>query len=220
LNPRVLLPWHLVRLLRRYIKVHHVSRAALITLGAFVALLFFVVGAGIRLLIGPVSLGPFAGTLTGALDQALPGITVKYDQAAVEWARDEGKVNLVVLGTRILDREGRIIAQAPKADIDLAALPLLHGHLVVKRIALVGVQLTLVRTADGGLRLGVEKDTHEQDILSRISDAITANKGNRTALQSFAVRNARLALYDETTGLFIVAPRATFSLTGAGDKLE
>jgi len=215
-----LYPRSLGRLLRRYVKAHHVSRAALIAAGTAAAMLFFVIGAGVRILIGPVSLGPFGGTLANALATALPGITVKYDQAAIEWARDEGKVNLVILGTRVFDADGRIIAQAPKADIDLAAGPFLHGKIVVKRIALVGVQLTLVRTKDGGLRLGVEKDTQERDILSRISDALKASNGSTSSLEAFAVRNARLAFYDETTGLFIVAPRADFRLSTAGAMLD
>src|SRR5512142_3315399 len=185
-----------IALLRRTIKAHHISKAALILSGIAAALVFFVVGAGIRLLIGPVSLGPFAGALADALDRALPGITVKYDQAAVEWERDEGKVNLVILGTRVFDRDGRIIAQAPKADIVLAAGPFLHGKIQVKRITLVGVQLTLVRTVDGGLRLGIAKDHDEEDILKKISDALKKSDNNATSLESFAVRRARLALYD------------------------
>ncbi len=214
------LPWKLGVLLRRYIKAHHVSRAALIAAGTAAAILFFVIGAGIRLLIGPVSLGPLGGTLTDALAQALPGITVKYDQAAIEWERDEGRVNLVILGTRVFDADGRIIAQAPKADIDLAAGPFLKGKIVVKRIALVGVQLTLVRTKEGGLRLGVEKDKQEHDILSRITDALSKANSNTASLESFAVRNARLAFFDETTGLFVVAPQANFRLTAAGANLD
>jgi len=201
-----------IRLIRRYVKAHHVSRAALVAAGIAAALAAFVVGAGIRLLIGPVSLGPFAGALADALDRALPGIMVKYDQAAIEWEREEGKVNLVILGTRVFDRDGRIIAQAPKADIDLAARPLLSGQFDVKRIVLVGVQLTLVRTAEGALRLGVERDSQERDILKRISDALKANHGSTSSLQSFAVRRARLAFYDEATRLFVVAPRADFRL--------
>lgn len=215
-----LYPWKLGTLLRRYVKAHHVSRAALIAAGTAAAILFFVIGAAIRLLIGPVSLGPFGGTLANALAEALPGITVKYDQAAIEWARDEGRVNLVILGTRVFDADGRIIAQAPKAEVGLAAKPFLQGKVVVKRIALVGVQLTLVRTKDGGLRLGMEKDTQERDILSRISDALNARTGNATSLESFAIRNARLAFYDETTGLFVVAPQADFRLTRAGANLD
>ncbi|GAA0585195.1 AsmA-like C-terminal domain-containing protein [Rhizomicrobium electricum] len=208
-----------IALLRQKVKAHHFGRAGLVAAGIAAAFLLFVIGAGIRLLIGPVSLGPFAGSLADAIDRALPGITVKYDQAAVEWERDEGKINLVILGTRVFDRDGRIIAQAPKADIDIGAGPFLRGKIEVRRIILVGVQLTLVRTADGGLRLGVGKDRQEEDILKRIQDALKESKGPST-LDSFAVRRARLAFYDESTKLFIVAPRADFSLRRKGSDLS
>ena len=206
--------------LTRYIKAHHISHAALVMGGLTAAVLFFAVGAAIRLLIGPVSLGPFGGALSGAIARALPGITVQYDQAAIEWSRDEGRVNLVILGARVFDAEGRIIAQAPEADIDLAAGPLFRGNAVVRRITLVGVQLTLVRNAQGGLRLGVEKDKSQHDILSRITDAIRLRSDKSSSLQSFAIHNARLAFYDEPSGLFLVAPRADFRVATAGADLK
>lgn len=199
-----------IAVLRRTVKAHHLSRAGLVAAGIVAALLFLVVATAIRLLIGPVSLGPFAGSLADAIDRALPGITMKYDQAAVEWERDENKINLVILGTRVFDRDGRIIAQAPKAEIVIAARPFLEGKIEVKRIGLIGVQLTLVRTTDGGLRLGVGKDRQEEDILKRIQDALKESKGPST-LESFAVHRARLAFFDETSKLFVVAPRADFA---------
>jgi hypothetical protein len=184
-----------------------------------VAVLFFVVGAGIRLLVGPISLGPLSGQISEALDQALPGITVKYDQAAIEWSRDEGKVNLVVLGARVFDGEGRIIAQAPQADIDLAAGPFIQGKIVVQRITLVGVQVTLVRTADGVVRLGVENNVSETDIIQRITDAINKGGGGPSQLKSFAIRDARLAFQDQTTGVFIVSPRADVKIATQDSSL-
>jgi len=205
----------------RYIKAHHISHAALVIASVAAALVFFVVGAAIRLLVGPVSLGPFGNTLSNAIAQALPGISVRYDQAAIEWSRDEDKINLVILGARVFDEEGRIIAQAPKADIDLAAAPLLfEGKAVVRRITLVGVELTLVRTATGGLRLGVERDKNQHDILSRISDAISLRNDQKSSLQAFAVRHARLAYYDEPTGAFLVAPDANFRIATVDEKLS
>ena len=205
--------------LSRYIKAHHISRAALVGGGIAAAVVFFVVGAAIRLLVGPVSLGPLGNALPNALAEALPGLTVQYDRAAIEWSRDQGKVNLVILGARVFDSEGRIIAQAPEADIDLAAGALLEGKAVVRRITLVGVQLTLVRTQNGGLRLGVEKDESQHDILSRISDAITMRSDKKSSLESFAIRHARLAFYDEPTELFLVAPDANFKVSTAGANL-
>ncbi|MBV9046466.1 MAG: AsmA-like C-terminal domain-containing protein [Alphaproteobacteria bacterium] len=204
----------------RYVKSHHISRTALVGAALGVAVLFFVVGAALRLLVGPISLGPLSGQISDALAQALPGITIKYDQAAIEWSRSQGRVNLVVIGARVFDSRGRIIAQAPQADIDLAAQPFIQGKIVVRRVTLVGVQLTLVRTTDGTLRLGVEHDDSQEDIVRRITDAINKNNTGATSLQSFAIRDARVAFMDQNTGLFLVAPRAAVRIaTSAGNLI-
>jgi hypothetical protein len=191
--------------------------AGLVVGGVATAIVFFVVGAIIRVLIGPVSLGPFNGQVAEAISSSLPGLAVGYDQAAVEWSPDEHRINLVVLGARVLDGDQRIIAQAPKAEVDLAAGPFLHGKLEVKRIALVGVQLTLVRAKNGTLRLGLGRDAGDNDVLERIRDAISKSKSGGDSLESFAVRHARLAFYDEGSGAFVVSPDANFQLsTGEG----
>lgn len=201
------------------IKAHHISHAAL-ALGTLVAaVVFFMGGALIRLLLGPVSLGPFAGTLAGAIQQALPGITLEYDQAAIEWTRDEGRVNLVVLGARVLDRNGDVVAQAPKADIDLSARSLFSGSVAVQRITLVGVELGLVHMKEGGVRLGAEGDKNANDVLARLNDVIEAKGSATSSLRSFAVRNARLTLFDESTGLHVVAPKATLVMSAKSNAI-
>ena len=187
--------------------------------GLVAAMVFFVAGAGIRLLLGPVSLGPLQSTLAGAIAQALPGISLTYDQAAIEWSRDDGRVNLVVLGAKIFDHNNRVVAEAPKADIDLAARPFLSGQVKVQRITLVGVQLSLVHMKEGGIRLGAEGDRSANDVLARLNDVIEAKGSSTSSLKSFAVRNARLNLFDETTGLKVVAPRANLTLSAKGEAI-
>ncbi len=201
------------------IKAHHISHAALAVGALVAAIVFFMVGAGIRLLMGPVSLGPFAGTLAGAIQEALPGIPLKYDQAGIEWSRDEGRINLVVLGAKIFDHHGRMVAEAPKADIDLAARPFLSGDVQVQRITLVGVQLSLVHMKDGGIRLGPEGKAGANDVLKRLNELIEAKGSSTSGLKSFAVRDARLALFDETTGLHAVAPAASLILSASGKAI-
>ena len=202
-----------------YIKAHHISGAAVCVGGLVAAIVFFVVGAGIRLLLGPVSLGPLQGTLAGAIQQALPGITLQYDQAAIEWSRDEGRVNLVVLGAKVLDSSGRIVAQAPKADIDLAARPFLAGQIQVRRITLVGVRLSLVHMKEGGIRLGAEGDKGGNDVLARLNDVIEAKGSTTSGLQSFAIRDAHLSVFDETTGLSAISPHASLMLSAKGQAI-
>lgn len=200
----------------RYIKAHHVSHAALIVAVAAAALVFFVVGAGLRLLSGPVSLGPLRGTLAGAIHQALPGIDLAYDTAAIEWTRDQNRVHLVVLGARIYDSHGKAVVRAPKATITLAARPLLHGQFAIRRITLVGVEFGLVHMKDGSLRLGSQADAQTDDVLGRIRDVIDAQSGSPSSLESFAVRDARLTIHDEMTGLSVVAPRANVMVRAKG----
>ncbi|MGN6148220.1 MAG: YhdP family protein, partial [Rhizomicrobium sp.] len=196
---------------------YHMRMAGLVVSGIVTAVLFFVVGAVIRVMIGPVSLGPFNGEIAQAISEALPGLAVGYDQAAIEWSREEHRINLVVLGARVLDSQQRIIAQAPKAEVDLAAGPFLRGHVEVKRISLIGMQLTLVRKKDGSLRLGVERNVTDNDVLDRIREAISKAQGGPSSLESFAVRHARLAFYDERTGAFLVSPDANIQIaTGVG----
>lgn len=203
------------RVLRRLnirVHAHHVRRGSLIAGGIATVLVFFILGGVIRLFVGPISLGVFKDDLRGALTNALPGLGVKFDEAGLQWSREENRVNVVILGARVFDADQRIIAQAPKAEIDLSAWSLLTGDPEVKRITLIGVQLTLVRTVDGKLRLGIERDREQGDVLQRIRDALAANKGEST-FETFAVKKARLAFFDEATGLFIVSPDANLEIS-------
>jgi hypothetical protein len=171
----------------------------------------------IRLFLGPLSLGPFDGGLRSSLDRVLPGLTVRFDDAALEWSRDEGRLNLVVLGARVLDEDQRIVAQAPEAEVGLSLVPFLKGHIVVERIALVGVQLTLVHARDGAVRLGIDGSQNQSDVLQKIRDAIAHSGNGAASLRSFAVNKARLAFYEQETGAFIVAPNANLQITkGSG----
>lgn len=183
--------------------------------GGLIALAgFFALGIVVRVLMGPVSLGPFSEQIHSALTTELPGLDVRFDDAALTWTRSEGRINLVILGTRVYDRDGRIIAQAPQAEIGLSTVPLLKGDIVVSRIALVGVQLVLVRSPTGTLRLGLESGPGGENVLRRIRDAIQhSGTGGASPLRSFAVREARLAFRDEASGTFVVAPDANLEIS-------
>jgi hypothetical protein len=211
-RPERLWPELLQRVKRFRIRRHHVHHVSLATVGLIAVAVFFVLGAVLRLAMGPVSLGPFSERLRQSVLHALPGLAIRYDDAALEWSRDEGRVNLIIVGARVFDADRHIIAQAPKAEIGLAASPLLSGQVEIHRITLVGVQLTLVRTKDGALHLGVERNKTSGDVLQRIRDAIENSSSGTSSLDRFAVSKARLAFYDEGTGLFLVAPQAKLEI--------
>jgi hypothetical protein len=204
----------LVQAVRRFrVRRHHVRHVSLATIAVVALAVFFMVGAVLRLSMGPVSVGAFSGKLRDAIVHALPGLIVHYDDAALEWSRDEGRVNLIIVGAQVFDPDQHLIAQAPKAEIGLAAMPLIRGDVQVRSITLVGVQLTLVRTKDGALHLGVERDKSRGDVLERIRQAIEKSGKGTTSLEHLAVSRARLAFYDEGTGLFVVSPEARLDIS-------
>ncbi|MSP94948.1 MAG: DUF3971 domain-containing protein [Alphaproteobacteria bacterium] len=198
----------------------HVQRAALVVGAIAAALMFFVAGAALRLLMGPISLGPFAGAIEDSLNRSITGLTVRFDEAVLEWSRHDGKINLVVLGTKVFDTNGRIVAQAPKADLDFGVADLLAGNLSVKRFALVGVQLTAVRSADGELRLGFGIDRTSSDLLDTIRMILQDSGRSGGSLETFSIVNARLAFEDEGSGLFVVFPDAHFTVRNQNQRLD
>ena len=56
----------------RYVKSHHISRTAVVAAALGVAVLFFVIGAGLRLLVGPISLGPLSGQILSLIHISEP----------------------------------------------------------------------------------------------------------------------------------------------------
>lgn len=191
----------------------HIGMLGFASAGLIAATLLFLIGTAVRLSFGPISLGPSIGALSGALREALPpGIVMKYDQAAIEWSREEGRVSLAVLGTEVYNADGKLLIRAPKADIDVAALPLLHGRFEVQRIALVDVQLTLVRGIDGAYRLGIGNSKADRALLKQFLDTLSKTKGPST-LKSFSVRRADLTVIDEETGLKARSTDAAIRLT-------
>lgn len=176
--------------------------------GFIAATLFFLIAAWIRLLFGPVSLGPFASALSGALADALPpGLVMTYDKAEVEWSREDGRVTLAVLGATVLENSGATIIQAPKAHIDLAPAALFKGKVSVQRVTLVGTRLTIVHTRQGAWRLG-----NDDELLNRLRERFSGGNG-QTSLKRFAVRHADIVLVDEATGLKIAATDAELRLS-------
>lgn len=191
------------------------------TLGAVsAALLFFAGGVFLRLLMGPISLGPVADAIEDSINRAITGFVVRFDSAVLEWSRTDGKIYLTVLGTKVFDLNDRIIAQAPKANLDFDEADLLAGNLSLKRFALVGVQLTGVRDRDGIVRLGFGLEQDDTDLLKTIREMLQSGDNSGGSLDGLSIRNARLAFRDEPTGLFVVSPDSNFTLEINADGLN
>ena len=68
------------------------------------------------------------------------------------------------------------------------------------------------------MRLGIEKDRNQSNVLDRIREALSKSGSGASSLKTFAIHQARLAFYEEETGLFLVAPEADLEVsTGQND---
>jgi hypothetical protein len=196
----------------------HIQRAGL-TLGAVLAaILFFTGGAALRLLMGPISLGPFAGAIEDSVNRSLTGLVVRFDQAVLEWSRGDGQINLIISGTNVFDATGRIVAQAPRSDLDFDLASLLAGEFALKRFTLLGVQLTAVRDVQGALKLGFGQAESDVDLFDMIRNTLDADGADNKSLETFSIQEARLAFRDEGTGLFVVSPNANFTVARNNDQ--
>ena len=198
----------------------HFQRAGL-TLGAILAaVLFFMGGAALRLLMGPISLGPFAGAIEDSVNRSLVGLVVRFDQAVLEWSRSDGQINLIISGTNVFDATGRIVAQAPRSDLDFDVASLLAGEFALKRFTLLGVQFTAVRDSEGALKLGFGQAESDVDLFDLIRNTLDGDGSDSQSLETFSIEDARLAFRDEGTGLFVVSPDVNFSVARNQDQFE
>lgn len=189
------------------------TRVGVIAGAITAAFVFFIVGVMVRLLLGPISLGPFAKVIEDSVNRSLSGLVVRFDKAALEWSSSEGKINLIIQGTRLFDVNGHLIAQAPQADLDFDQFSLLTGKPVLTRFALTGIQLTAVRTQQGALKLGFTPEANQEDLLTAIRETLRRNAGGGpSSLDHFEIIRARLAYRDEPTDLFLVSPSATLTV--------
>ncbi len=162
----------------------HVQRATLIITVIVAAVLFFAGGAALRLAMGPVSLGAFSQPVAEALNRSVSGAVIRFDEVVLEWSRVDQRINLIVLGTRIFDLDGHIVAQAPKAELNFDAVALLSGHLRLKNFGLIGLQLTGMRTQAGAIRLGFGRDQTEPNFLDSLRDILRSSSSQERGLES------------------------------------
>src|SRR5438105_13204975 len=200
--------------------MRHVQRATVIITAIAAALLLFLGGGALRLMMGPISLGAFSQSIEEVLNRSVSGAVIRFDQVVLEWSQSDHRINLIVLGTKIFDGNGHIIAQAPKADLDFDGLALLSGQVRLQTCRLIGVPLTGRRWQESGIRLGFGRDQSEANFLDSLRKILKDSSSGRGALESLSLQHARVAFMDAPTGLFVVLPDAGLELKSRSDGFD
>jgi hypothetical protein len=202
------------------------ARVALAAIGVCV------LGAGLLTLLlftGPVPLGPATPIVEALLNRNLEHYSIDLGGAAINWSREERRLDLVVENSTLKSADGQIIAMVPKMAVGFSDAALWHGRLVPGRVELIGPSATLVRREDGVFQLGFSKPG--QDTISEGSEGFFEGlvaslrgegeeAGIRAYLNDFTIRDARLTLYDGITHSIWRSPHAVLALRRTRKGLE
>ncbi len=196
-------------------------------------------GAGLaglswRLAQGPLEVAWALRWIVNAANPPGAPTQIAIGGAAIKWQGfDEGAdraLDLQLRDVRVVDA-GRPVAEVALADMALSPAALLRGELVPRRVVLDGLQLSLVRSPDGGVRVNTgSPDDGAADGTAPTSVAATMAALSRPALtdrggdavpglrhieqlRSVRIRNSAVAIVDQQLA-------ATFDVTDIALNLQ
>jgi len=144
------------------------SRTLLRIVG-FAAFVFFVaiLGLGLRLSAGPISLDFLKGNVETALSEGDGGYQLRMDRLLLTWDGVAGGLGFSAIGARITDGDGGRIGEVPKATMGLSFRAMLHGVLAPTRIRVEQPVFHLLR------RLGTSQ-TQAGQVAAEVEEATLA----------------------------------------------
>ena len=134
---------------RKLAKITALAALSAVAIAAIVAGAFYV-----RLAQGPVSLDFMTGTIQSQINANLSGMQVSIGGVLIERAAATGIPQFRLRNISLTDRQGNVIARAPRAAIGVEENALLTGSIVPKSLQLIGPRILVRRNLQGGIELG------------------------------------------------------------------
>ena len=172
-----------------------------------------VLGAGVgywRISQGPLKLGFLSGPIENFVNASLDGMRLRVKDVVIERDPETNTIHLRLRRAQLEDRDGQMIARAPRAGVGLSATALLTGEVRPTNLEFIGPRILIKRTIDGEFQLGfgdaVAEDPSDQP--SGKSDALVPGAAEQSVeppieqlqpgsggvleavLKAFAARNA------------------------------
>ena len=113
--------------------------------------LVLILALGIRLAVGPISLGFLKTEMETALNQRLPDYTTTLDDVVLVWGGWEEGVDLRALQISVLDGQGEALANIDQIAVGFAPGDLLVGRLAPDSLRIFSAHPKLLRREDGSL---------------------------------------------------------------------
>src|SRR4051794_17493429 len=102
---------------------------------------------------GPISVDVLTPWLTSAIEERLGG-QHRIEVGGTMLERDEvGRSALRLRDIVVRDAQGTVVASAPKAEVGIAGLGLLSGHVQTDRMSLIGAEMSLRIEPNGSVNI-------------------------------------------------------------------
>jgi hypothetical protein len=137
------------RAARRWLALPWVRKTGFAAAGTFAVVLLICGGLYWRLSSGPISIDIITPWLTKAIAENI-GNQFQIEVGGTVLERDEhGRAAIRIRDIKVRDRDGALIASAPKAEVGLSSASLFSGTPRAERLNLVGAELAIRVEADG-----------------------------------------------------------------------
>lgn len=108
----------------------------------------------IRLAQGPVTLDFLRQAVESRINANLPNMTVSVGGVVVERSGAAGVPEVRLRNIELKDKNGNLVARAPRAGVEVDGSALLSGSVVPTSIELIGPRIRVMRNLEGGIELG------------------------------------------------------------------
>ncbi|MDE0943428.1 MAG: AsmA-like C-terminal domain-containing protein [Alphaproteobacteria bacterium] len=191
--------------------------------------ILILVGTGAMLSQGPVSVAPLAPYLEDLLQDPSWRFRVRFDDAVLSWGGWRKKLDVRVLGARIIDRRGAELVSVPSMAVAFDGQALLAGQFQVIGLELIEPRLRLLRHKDGRIEITNEHAINRNgekpgtgrakrrrgfifDPAVVFGSGEDVNVGAFGNLRELGVRGADLSFHDAASGLDLAVPSADLGL--------
>lgn len=190
-----------------------------------------------RLAQGPVPLDFMRSAVESRINQNLPNLVVKMGGVVAERSGQTGVPQVRLRDVEIRDKQGNLVAKAPRAAIGVREDALFRGNLVPSAIELIGPRILVKRTLDGSLELGFGEAAPENEavtiddaavageaasplpgkfsrpgagatIIEALSGAPGGTEGSISSIETIRIADARIRFYDVANDAIWDVPRA------------
>lgn len=129
-----------------------------------VGLIAIVLGYG-RLARGPISLPGLVPPIEDAINGQLTDLHVKISDAVLQRSDEGPGVVFRLRNIRLIDKDGEVVAQAPRAAIGMSGSALLTGRFAPGSVDFIGPRLLMSYNSDQGLSLAFSKPGEESELM-------------------------------------------------------